>query len=289
MKRLISILLAALICIGLCACQQGPTKEPEKEPVIIKKIEGIVEDVKDDYLVLNEFDDEKHLTEIHIKTKDTSKYCKYDYVTVTYANRTEPTKEGDPVVIEALDIKVDILTCDKPIIYFYPEQDTECTVNLNLAGKLTCAYPEYQNGWQFTAKPDGTLVFPDGKEYYALYWEGTSTAMWDFSKGFCVKGEDTAEFLEWALAAQGLNTREANEFIVYWLPLMQENPYNIISFQTDVYKAAAQLNINPAPDSMLRIFMAYYASDTAVEIEAQKFTPFERAGFTVVEWGGGKV
>jgi hypothetical protein len=32
--------------------------------------------------------------------------------------------------------------------------------------------------------------------------------------------------------------------------------------------------------------MAYYPTDEAVEIPSQEFTPFERVGFTVVEWGG---
>ena len=171
----------------------------------------------------------------------------------------------------------------------YPEAETQCTVQLNLNGRLTCTYPAYQNGWQFTAKPDGTLVFPDGKEYYALYWEGIANAEWDRSKGFCVKGEDTAEFLEWALATQGLTAREANEFIVYWLPLMQNNAYNVISFQPDVYAQAAALKVTPAPDSMLRVFMTYYASDETVDIEPQEFEAFERVGFAVVEWGGSEI
>jgi hypothetical protein len=46
------------------------------------------------------------------------------------------------------------------------------------------------------------------------------------------------------------------------------------------------LDIQPNPDSLLRVFMAYYPSDVAVETEAQSFTPFERVGFAVVEWGG---
>ncbi|MBQ4137668.1 MAG: hypothetical protein IJD67_06110 [Clostridia bacterium] len=179
----------------------------------------------------------------------------------------------------------------KPIIYLYPEKATECSVKLTLDGELTCTYPEYtSDGWdRFTAYPDGTLIFPDGKEYYALYWEGIQNTKWDLSSGFCVRGEDTAEFLEWALAAQGLNRREANEFIVYWLPLMQDNPYNVISFQTDAYTDAAILDITPTPDSLLRVFMAYYPSDTEVEIAPQSFDGFERQGFTVVEWGGSKV
>jgi hypothetical protein len=114
-------------------------------------------------------------------------------------------------------------------------------------------------------------------------------AEWDFSTGFCVKGSDTATFLEWALAEQGLTPREANEFIIYWLPLMQGNPYNVIAFQTDAYTDGAVLEITPAPDSLLRVFMAYYPSDETVEIAPQAFEPPARDGFTVVEWGGSPI
>ena len=101
-----------------------------------------------------------------------------------------------------------------------------------------------------------------------------------------MKGEDTAAFLEWALAALGLTPREANEFIIYWLPLMQENPYNVISFQTKAYTDCAVLEITPTPDSLLRVFMTYYPSDVEVEITPQSFEKFVRSGFVVVEWGG---
>ena len=176
----------------------------------------------------------------------------------------------------------------KPIIYLYPEESTVCSVKVDLDGELICTYPEHSaDGWQnFTAYPDSTLIFPDGKEYYALYWEGINDVEWDMTKGFCVRGEDTAEFLEWALAEQGLTRREANEFIVYWLPLMQENPYNVISFQTTAYTDEVKLDITPAPDSLLRVYMTYYPSDREIEIQPQSFENFERQGFTVVEWGG---
>ena len=180
-------------------------------------------------------------------------------------------------------------TFAKPVIYLYPEEDTECSVKVTMAnGKLTCTYPEHGvNGWQnFTACPDGTLIFPDGKQYYCLYWEGNGYIDADFSKGFCVKGSDTAEFLENVLAEIGLSEREANEFIIYWLPILQENPYNLISFQRDAYTSAAELEINPTPDSLLRVYMTAKPLDSYMEIEAQTFDSFERKGFTVVEWGG---
>jgi endoglucanase len=49
------------------------------------------------------------------------------------------------------------------------------------------------------------------------------------------------------------------------------------------------LDINPAPDSLLRVFMAYYPTDSEVEVEPQSFDAFVRKGFTVVEWGGSQV
>ena len=104
-----------------------------------------------------------------------------------------------------------------------------------------------------------------------------------------MKGADTAAFLEDALAKLGLNRREANEFIVFWLPMMEQNPYNIISFQSDIYTESAKLDITPAPDTVIRVFMAWQASDEFVEMEAQELSAPEREGFTVIEWGGTEV
>lgn len=147
----------------------------------------------------------------------------------------------------------------KPVIYLYPEEETAVTVKLDYAGALTCTYPAYGNGWAVTACPDGTLTDDAGQTYSYLYWEGTDTIAYDFSQGFCVAGTDTAAFLEDALAQLGLTRREANEFIVYWLPQMQENPYNLIAFQSDRYTQAAKLTIDPAPDTLLRVFMGLEA------------------------------
>lgn len=177
----------------------------------------------------------------------------------------------------------------KPVVYLYPEKKTDVTVSLSLNGKLTCAYPKYEDMWRVTADTDGTLTDKQGKEYNYLYWEGELNAEYDFSKGFCVKGKETAQFLETALEKLGLTRKEANEFIIYWLPLMQENEYNIISFQTGAYENSAKLNINPAPDTLIRVFMAYKPINDYVEIEKQELTAPKRNGFVAVEWGGAEV
>ena len=177
----------------------------------------------------------------------------------------------------------------KPVIYLYPEEETAVHVTLDYDGTLTAAWPAYEGGWDVTARPDGTLTAADGSEYTYLFWEGVSDTAYDFSTGFCVAGEDTGEFLRDTLAEIGLTPREYNEFIVYWLPQMQDNAYNLIAFQTDRYTDSARLTIEPQPDSVLRVFMAWKPLDEPQEIAPQTFAPFVREGFTVVEWGGAAV
>ena len=177
----------------------------------------------------------------------------------------------------------------KPVIYLYPEEETEVTVRLDYDGTLTCTYPAYQDGWTVTAAPDGTLTDESGQTYSYLYWEGVTRTEYDFSRGFCVPGADTAAFLEDALSRLGLTRREANEFIVYWLPRMEPNPYNLIAFQSEAYTNSARLAIDPEPDSLLRVFMAWKPLETPADLPAQELPAFTRAGFTAVEWGGAEL
>ena len=177
----------------------------------------------------------------------------------------------------------------KPVLYLYPEETTDVTVQLNFNGTLTSVYPAYEDGWHVTAQPDGTLTDANGREYYCLFWEGESHVRYAFDEGFCVAGGDTRAFLEGALAQLGLTDKEANEFIIYWLPRMERNAYNLISFQTDLYTDNAVLTVTPEPDSLLRVFMAWTPLDAPADIAPQTLTPFVREGFTEVEGGGAEV
>ena len=182
-----------------------------------------------------------------------------------------------------------LATTDKPVIYLYPEQETDVHVELELTeADLSTTYPKYNNGWDVVAYPDGTLLNKaDGSHHKYLFWDAVNCrTRFDFSKGFCVAGSDTERFLKEKLSYMGLTEQEMNEFIVYWLPRMEHNAYNLISFQGDTYTNSAKLTITPTPDSECRIFMAYVPLDAAVEIEPQQLETFEREGFSVVEWGG---
>lgn len=231
--------------------------------------------------------------EIKLNGSLSDEWCVGDQVTATYSNvyydQENQRVECDFTSVEASDWQPDPNAAYKPVIYLYPEKEMQVSVDLTLDGKLTCTYPAYSNGWNVTATPDGTLTDTNGKTYNYLYWEGETYAQYDMSKGFCVKGEDTAVFLEDALAKLGLNRREANEFIVYWLPQMEQNPYNIISFQTDAYTNAAELKVSPEPDTLIRVFMSWKKADSYISLPEQGFSAVQRSGFTVVEWGGTEI
>jgi len=187
-------------------------------------------------------------------------------------------------------IPLDDLLAGKPVIYLYPTVKTEVKVSLSFGGKLICTYPQYNGIWDVTASPDGALINKaDGKQYSYLFWEGTSNTAYDLSKGFVVKGSDTSEFLQEKLSYLGLTPKEYNEFIVYWLPKMQNNNYNLITFQGKAYTDTAKLDITPEPDSIQRIFMVYKTLEKPISIEEQSLTPFERKGFSVIEWGGTEI
>lgn len=188
--------------------------------------------------------------------------------------------------VEHIEEQEDVQYEAKPVIYLYPEETTQVEVKLDYEGRLAHTYPAYRDGWRVTAQPGGTLTDATGREYYCLFWEGVGYWEYDFSRGFCVAGPDTAAFLEDALAQLGLTDQEAQEFIIYWLPKMEGNPYNLIAFQGEAYTDHARLTVTPEPDTLLRVFMAWKPVEAPVDLPAQELAAPERRGFTVVEWGG---
>ncbi|MBO5476419.1 MAG: hypothetical protein J6A15_01530 [Clostridia bacterium] len=181
-------------------------------------------------------------------------------------------------------------TVEKPIIYLYPEEKQRINVKLEKKGILTCTYPKYNDGWNVIASPDGTLEDDNGRKYYALYWEGKYNVEIDKNIGFCVKGEETIKFLEEKLEKLGLTEREAQEFIVYWLPKLENNKYNYIYFmQTEEVNKISNLDISPSPDTLIRILMAFKPLTKEIEVKEQQIATPKREGFTVVEWGGTEI
>ena len=195
----------------------------------------------------------------------------------------EYNKISDP------NCKFDV-TEKKPIIYLYPNKKTEVTVKLLNDKFITTSYPKYKKEWKVTANPNGTLVDSNNKKYYGLYWEGKNHITQVKEDGFVVKGEDTIEFLEEKLSILGLNYKESNEFIIYWLKHLENNKYNYIRFETEEeINSYMPLEVNPKPDTVIRVWMTYKPLDKKIDIKEQELKQVTRNGFTLVEWGGSEI
>ncbi|BFT94492.1 MAG: hypothetical protein MNSN_10840 [Minisyncoccus archaeiphilus] len=181
---------------------------------------------------------------------------------------------------------------DKPVIYLYPTHEEDIVVNLDYEGSIIASYPHYNGQWSVKAYPDGRIIdISTNKEYSYLFWEGKpfEDISWDMSKGFVVRGDDVRLFLQDKLSFMGLTPKEYNEFIVYWYPRMKDNEYNLIHFAGREYIDTAKLSISPEPDSVLRVFMVFKPLDKKIDIEEQALVPFQRKGFSAVEWGGTEI
>ena len=179
----------------------------------------------------------------------------------------------------------------KPIIYFYTLEEMDITVSLGNPSFLTHTYPKYNEFWNLHIFPSGTIYdYSTKKNYYALYWEGIDNTKIDTSIGFVVEGKDTISFLEEKLSYLGLNEREINEFIIYWINKLENNPYNYIHFRTtEEMNAYMKLNFSKEPDTLIRILMDYAPLSKKIKVLEQKLIPQKREGFTVIEWGGRKI
>ena len=71
---------------------------------------------------------------------------------------------------------------------------------------------------------------------------------------------------------------------------MEANKYNYIRFATpeEIEKNMA-LEINPNPDTTIRVLMTFKGLENPIEVEEQELVTPERVGFVAVEWGGTEI
>ena len=175
----------------------------------------------------------------------------------------------------------------KPILYLYPTKKTKVTVTFDNPQMLTTTYPKFNKSWKVTAKPDGSLYDSNNRYYYGLYWEENLNHNVTFNTGFYVTSDNAIDFLEEKLEILGFTERESNEFITYWLPILEKNKQSLVYFElTQEREAYNRLIINPKPDSLLRVAIHVKKVNKYQNIKEEKLPTFERKGFVAVEWGG---
>ena len=194
----------------------------------------------------------------------------------------------------------------KPAIYVYANQSSDkdmqnYTVSLTANSEVKTVYPkaiktDNNYKWNISVDKKQDSIFVNNDEYSYLFWDGKYDSDFVFNKGFCVKGSDTEEFLEEKLYAMGLESNEVHDFVVYWLPQMNENEYNLISFtgfdENDDYNKTYNLDLldenGNSVGEKFRVIMIWTSLNHKINIEEQELPVFNRPIDKpfMVEWGG---
>ncbi len=209
--------------------------------------------------------------------------------------------------------------CGKPVIYLYPEEPTNISVRFDTSVQLTTQIPQYQDGWYVLAQPNGMLTdISDNhgsceryttnhfgaeyakhacaqNQYPYLYWAGNVRAagLPKPAGGWVVSRNQLAEFLAAKLTLMGLNQIERQDFLSYWVPMMQRQqaPYYQLGFlQTRELGVLFPMVVTPQPDTIFRILLDYTPLQSMPDQlpAPQELERVERTGFTLIEWGGVK-
>ncbi|MEK9169503.1 MAG: hypothetical protein AAB788_02055, partial [Patescibacteria group bacterium] len=188
-------------------------------------------------------------------------------------------------VVGEFDIKL-MGGCGKPVVYLYPEKTIDIHLSFTSPLTLNTQIPFYNDGWYVNAQPNGTLSdlqpqYTDcskidslkfGSEYAGsacktnnypyIYWSGKSEQN-TYPKadgGWVVERKNLKIFMDQKLKEIGLTKQESNDMTYYWVPKMKEKnaPYYRISFlTTDQMNKFIPMNINPVPNSVLRVFLDF--------------------------------
>lgn len=177
----------------------------------------------------------------------------------------------------------------KPVVYLYPKKTEQVSVKVEPIGGFTKTDPAYGSGWNVTATPDSVLTnLTDGKTYPYLFWEGGAKGVVNTPKeGFVVAQADIPALLIEKLALLGLDAKERDDFMSFWVPHLSKAPYYFITFvPKSEMDRVAPLTIVPTPDSVIRVLMDYQPLSASISVNPLDITTPARIGFTVVEWGG---
>jgi len=108
-------------------------------------------------------------------------------------------------------------------------------------------------------------------------------------KCFVVYYVDLETFFDMRLGELGLNTKEIADFKEFWVVKLRakNKPFYFITFLSKKFiDRLAPLNIDPKPDTIIRVMMDWKGLTEYKSVPAQELETSERKGFTVVEWGG---
>ncbi len=169
-----------------------------------------------------------------------------------------------------------------PNIYLYPEQDRNVQVRLGFpeGGKVIKSEPEYNNGWHVFVTSQGVI---DSKYNY-LFYEAKIPHLNNYERCWVFSSAELSVKLPELLYNYGFEGREIDDFMEFWLPILNKYPY--YAFYPQEVDEMISLEITPQPESLLRVLFYVQPFNTMISLpEPVIGQRLERTGFSAVEWG----
>jgi hypothetical protein len=173
----------------------------------------------------------------------------------------------------------------KPNIYLYPEETTELDVDIVFphGGRITTSIPDYNDGWHITVEPSGII----NGQFEHLFYESSQPDYGQYAAGWVVMREELENFFRSNMAQTGFNEKEIEDFIEYWIPRLTDYPcYAIYPQYNNELNNMLKLEFSTQPANLIRLIYSMRGlQENNLDIQPPVIPPFDREGFTVVEWG----
>jgi PKD repeat protein len=172
----------------------------------------------------------------------------------------------------------------KPNIYLYPEKTLELCVNLNFpkGGHVVSSIPEYNNGWCISVEPSGQI----DNEYGYLFYESAQPNIWQNSEGWIISQTELSNFFNKNMQVYGFNSNEINDFIEYWIPLLNTaKTYAVYPQMNYTIDRVIELEFSVKPKNVNRLFYVIKGVNEEFMLNEPEIVSFNKNGFYVNEWG----
>lgn len=200
-------------------------------------------------------------------------------LSITTSCKKSPTEASEPIP------QASSITVRKPNIYIYPEIKTSMHVSLIFprGGSVIELIPLYVNGWNIEVDSTGKI----NNTYHYLFYESENPDLSQYDNGWIIKKEELGAFFSHNMSEAGFIPKEIDDFIEYWIPLLNNYPYYAIypQYASDISKMIV-LKFSIQPDNILRLFYSIKGlGNDRINITAPTIPKFLREGFVVAEWG----
>jgi hypothetical protein len=172
----------------------------------------------------------------------------------------------------------------KPNIYIYPTEPIDLNIQISFpnGGQIIKSIPAYNGNWEINVQPSGLI----NNQYEYLFYEARIPHLLQKEFGWIINGTDLSSFFMKNLDSLKFSTKEIEDFVEYWIPLLDENKNYIIYPQfNDILDEVVQLKFSTTPDYVIRVFYLLQEERGGEVINIPGMPSTTRNGFTVMEWG----